>query len=228
MVPVQNRIIFEDNHLIAINKANGELVQPANGEQDSIEESVKSYLKDAYNKPGNVFLGVIHRLDRPVSGCVLLAKTGKALARMNEQFKQREPQKIYHAIVRGVPENTEAHLEHFLRRDGKKNMTRVVAAESNDAKRAVLQYKTIGTSTSFSLLEILLETGRHHQIRAQLAAVGLPILGDLKYGDRRSLPDGGIALHAFRLAFQHPVTNLPVTLQANYPNQPHWNLFNAG
>jgi 23S rRNA pseudouridine1911/1915/1917 synthase len=225
---VQNRVLFEDNHLIAINKANGELMQPANGELKSVEEDLKQFIKVKYNKPGNVFLGVIHRLDRPVSGCVLLARTGKALARMNEQFKQRAPEKVYHALVRGIPDITEARLEHYLRRDTKKNMSKVVAVSSSDSKLAALSYKLIGRSSSFSLLEIKLETGRHHQIRAQLSAMNMPVLGDLKYGDKRSLPDGGIALHAYSLAFTHPVTESSVSIYAPYPNQPHWNLFNAG
>lgn len=226
MIPVADRLLFEDNHLLIVNKLPSEIVQGDKTGDIALIEEVKYYLKLKYNKPGNVFAGLVHRIDRPVSGAVIFAKTSKALTRMTMMMKDRELQKSYLAIVRGKPSKTNDRLEHFLLKNESKNKSFVVDAERSGAKKAILDYTVIGHSVSYFLLEITLHTGRHHQIRAQLAAIGLPILGDLKYGDKRSLPDASIALHALRLHFLHPVTGSEMTIIAQ-PSKvsPQWQVF---
>lgn len=214
MVPIADRILFEDNHLLVVNKLPSEIVQGDKTGDVALIDEVKQYLKLKYNKAGNVFAGLVHRIDRPVSGAVIFAKTSKALTRMTIMMKDRELQKSYLAIVRGKPPKTNDRLEHFLIKNESKNKSFVVDAERSGAKKAILDYVVIGHSVSYTLLEITLHTGRHHQIRAQLSAIGMPILGDLKYGDKRSLPDASIALHALRLHFVHPVTDNEITIVA--------------
>lgn len=214
MVPIADRILFEDNHLLVVNKLPSEIVQGDKTGDVALIDEVKQYLKLKYNKAGNVFAGLVHRIDRPVSGAVIFAKTSKALTRMTVMMKDRELQKSYLAIVRGKPTKTNDRLEHFLIKNESKNKSFVVDAERSGAKKAILDYVIIGHSVSYTLLEITLHTGRHHQIRAQLSAIGMPILGDLKYGDKRSLPDASIALHALRLHFVHPVTDNEITIVA--------------
>ncbi|MCC7317968.1 MAG: RluA family pseudouridine synthase [Bacteroidales bacterium] len=214
MVPIADRILFEDNHLLVVNKLPSEIVQGDKTGDVALIDEVKQYLKLKYNKAGNVFAGLVHRIDRPVSGAVIFAKTSKALTRMTVMMKDRELQKSYLAIVRGKPTKTNDRLEHFLIKNESKNKSFVVDAERSGAKKAILDYVVIGHSVSYTLLEITLHTGRHHQIRAQLSAIGMPILGDLKYGDKRSLPDASISLHALRLHFVHPVTDNEITIVA--------------
>lgn len=219
------RVLYEDNHLIAVNKTCSDLVQGDKTGDEPLPERVKAYLKEKYNKPGNVFCGVTHRLDRPTSGVVLFAKTGKALARMNEMFQKHEVKKTYWALVKNPPQESEARLEHYLIRNEKQNKSYAYDAEKRGTKKAVLTYKTIAQSDNYSLLEINLETGRHHQIRCQLAKIGCPVKGDLKYGFSRSNPDGGISLHARKVEFIHPVTKLPIEIVAPVPQDSLWQFF---
>ena len=219
------RILYEDNHLIAVNKAAGELVQGDKSGDLPLCESIKAYLKEKYQKPGNVFCGVIHRIDRPVSGVVLFARTSKALARMNEAVKERSFSKQYLAIVQNRPEHTGATLVHYLRKEEAQNKTYVSETEREGYRRAELAYRLIGQSERYYLLEIDLKTGRHHQIRAQLAAIGCPIKGDLKYGASRSNPDGSICLHARRICFTHPVSGATIQITAPPPAAPLWQGF---
>ncbi len=220
-----NRILYEDNHLIAVNKAAGELVQGDRSGDTPLCETVKAYLKEKYRKPGNVFCGVIHRIDRPVSGVVLFARTSKALARMNEAVKSRDFGKQYLAIVQNRPVPPEATLVHYLRKDEGQNRTYVSENEREGYRRAELDYRLAGTSERYFLLEIALKTGRHHQIRAQLAAIGCPIKGDLKYGAPRSNPDGSICLHARCISFKHPVTGSCIRIEAPLPDDRLWQSF---
>ncbi len=211
-------ILYEDNHLIAVNKAPGDIVQGDKTGDTPLSEKVKEYLRIKYQKPGNVFVGVIHRLDRPVSGVVLFAKTGKALARMNALFaKKDEVTKRYRAIVEQAPTPPQGLLRHWLRKNAKQNKSYPTASGAKEAKEALLEYKTVGHGDRYTLLEVTLLTGRHHQIRAQLSAIGSVIRGDLKYGARRPLPDGSIALHAYRLTFVHPVSHEVIDITAPYP-----------
>ncbi len=219
-------ILFEDNHIIAVNKRCGEIVQGDKTGDRTLGDEVKVYIKGKYNKPGEVFLGVVHRLDRPTSGILLFARTSKALTRLNELFKKEgEVQKTYWAVVdqRPVPET--ATLEHWLTRDEKQNKSFAFTSERKESKKASLTYRYLGSSDRFHLLEIDLHTGRHHQIRAQLAAIGLHIKGDLKYGFPRSNPDAGIHLHARRIRFTHPVTKEQLVLVAPPPKDPVWDYF---
>ena len=218
-------ILYEDNHLIAVNKRVSDLVQGDRTGDISLDHLVRSYIKEKYHKPGNVFLGVIHRLDRPVSGVVLFARTGKALARMNDQFRDRRTVKKYWAVVREQPPEEEGHLVHYLVRNRKMNKSFAYTKEVKDSKKAELLYRTVGRSHNYWFLEITLLTGRHHQIRAQLAALGCPIRGDLKYGYPRSDPDGGIHLHARELVFTHPVKKEEVRLVADPPADVLWEVF---
>ncbi len=218
-------VLYEDNHLILVNKRAGEIVQYDQTGDTPLEEQVKHYLKEKYHKPGEVFLGVVHRIDRPVSGVVLFARTSKALVRLNEMMQTRDVKKSYWAIACEKPPQQEDTLIHYLFRDSRNNKTRCFAHPGKDAKKAVLHYRLIGASQRYWLLEIDLETGRHHQIRAQLAAIGCPIKGDLKYGAPRSNPDGGISLHARNISFRHPVQNAPISVTAPLPDDPLWNLF---
>lgn len=216
-------VIYEDNHLIAVNKRSGDIVQGDKTGDEPLSEKVKQYLKEKYDKPGNVFCGVIHRLDRPVSGVVLFARTGKALSRMNELFRTREVQKIYWAIVKEEPRNEKATLVNYLIKDEKNNRSRVVSADNKQALRCELAYSVIARTDNYYLLEVLPTTGRHHQIRVQLSAMGSPIKGDLKYGFARSNKDGSISLHARKLIFKHPVTHEVTEIIANPPDDVVWN-----
>lgn len=214
-----DQIIYEDNHLIAVNKRCGQIVQGDKTGDICMAEEIKQFLKVRDAKPGNVFCGVIHRLDRPVSGVVLFAKTSKALSRMNELVKSRDFRKIYHAVVKEMPAQTEGHLEEYLVRNEKLNKSFVTRDSARpEAKLAVLDYHLLATSKGgYHLLEVELHTGRHHQIRCQLAHLGCPIKGDLKYGAPRSNPDGSISLHASRLEFEHPVRHERIVIEAPDP-----------
>lgn len=222
-------ILYEDNHIIAVNKTCHEIVQGDKTGDIPLSEIVKAYIKDKYNKPGDVFLGVTHRLDRPTTGVVLFARTSKALTRINEMFKSHEKiQKTYWAIVETASINRlgnlteEVKLENYLWRNDKQNKSFVVKPGTKDSKRAVLKFKIVARSDRYTLLEINLETGRHHQIRCQLAAIGCPIKGDLKYGAKRSNPDGGISLHARNIEFVHPVSKQPISIVAPTPEDNLW------
>ncbi len=221
-------VLYEDNHLIIVNKCVGEIVQGDKTGDEPLSETIKRYLKEKYAKPGNVFCGVTHRLDRPVSGVVVFARTGKALERMNRMFAEHGVEKRYWAIVSGRPEQTEGRLEHYLVRNEKMNKSFAYGSMRPGAKRAVLTYRLLSVGERYSLLEINLETGRHHQIRCQLAAIGLPIKGDLKYGARRSNPDGGISLHARSVEFVHPVSRELIHVEAPAPQDSLWQSLTAG
>ena len=217
------QILHEDNHIIVINKRVGDIVQGDKTGDKPLSEVVKEYIKDKYNKPGEVFLGVVHRLDRPTTGIVVFARTSKALTRLNELFKNRETQKTYWAIVKKKPQKTEDKLVHFLKRNDKNNTSKAHINEVPESKIASLDYQIIKELTHYFALEINLHTGRHHQIRAQLSAIGSPIKGDLKYGFDRSNPDGGIHLHARQLVFVHPVSKENIIVIASAPEDPVWN-----
>ena len=218
-------VIYEDNHIIVVNKTSSEIVQGDKTGDTPLSEIVKQYLKEKYNKPGNVFIGVVHRLDRPVSGIVLFAKTSKALPRLNEMFKNSEVKKTYWAIVKNCPKEPEGELVHYLLRNEKQNKSYAYDKEVKDSKKAILDYKLIGHSQNYYLLEVNLKTGRHHQIRCQLAKIGCPIKGDLKYGSPRSNPDGSICLHSRRVSFFHPVSKELIELEAPVPEGNLWNGF---
>ncbi|MCE1200305.1 MAG: RluA family pseudouridine synthase [Marinilabiliales bacterium] len=219
-------VLYEDNHLIAVNKRCGDIVQGDKTGDTTIGEEIQSYLRHKYNKPGNVFLGVTHRIDRPTSGVLILAKTSKSLARMNEMFRQGgEIRKTYWAVVDKKPDPEAATLRHWLVRNEQQNKSYAYLKEQPNGKEASLSYRLLATSDKFFLLEIDLHTGRHHQIRAQLAAIGLHIKGDLKYGFPRSNKDGGIHLHARSVAFVHPVSKEEILITAPVPEEPLWNHF---
>ena len=218
-------VVYEDNHIIVVNKAASEIVQGDKTGDAPLSEIVKQYLKEKYNKPGNVYLGVTHRLDRPTSGLVIFAKTSKALPRLNEMFKLSEVKKTYWAIVKTPPKNSEGELVHYLVRNEKQNKSYAYDKEVPNSKKAILNYKVIGKSENYYLLEIDLQTGRHHQIRCQLAKVGCPIKGDLKYGSARSNPDGSICLHARYISFVHPVSKQLIELEAPVPSGNLWKGF---
>ena len=221
------QIIYEDNHIIAVNKTTSEIVQGDKTGDEPLSESLKRYIKEKYNKPGDVFLGVTHRLDRPVSGIVLFARTSKALARLNDMFRNQEIKKTYWAIVKQRPPQAEMRLEHYLVRNEKQNKSYAHNEEVKGSKKAVLSFKQIGASDNYFLLEINLETGRHHQIRCQLAKTGCAIKGDLKYGFARSNKDGGISLHARSVEFVHPVSQEIIRLTADTPRGDKlWGSFN--
>lgn len=215
-------MLYEDNHLIVVNKRVGDIVQGDKTGDKPLSEVVKEYIKEKYNKPGEVFLGVIHRLDRPTTGIVAFAKTSKALTRMNDLFRDRSTRKTYWAIVQNEPPESEATLIHYLKRNENNNTSKAHRNEVPGSKMAKLEYRIIKRLDNYFALEIDLQTGRHHQIRAQLSAIGCPIKGDLKYGAPRSNPDGGICLHARRLSFVHPVTKEDVTITAPVPNDILW------
>lgn len=225
------QVLYEDNHIIAVSKTCHEIVQGDKTGDTPLSETVKAYIKEKYQKPGDVFLGVTHRLDRPTTGVVLFARTSKALSRLNAMFQSHEQiRKTYWAIVstdngNRIMDNGEVRLENYLWRNEKQNKSFVVKQGTKDAKRAVLTYKVIAQSDRYTLLEINLETGRHHQIRCQLAALGCPIRGDLKYGAKRSNPDGGISLHARKIEFIHPVSKLPIVITAPIPEDTLWRTF---
>jgi 23S rRNA pseudouridine1911/1915/1917 synthase len=216
-------ILHEDNHLIVVNKRVGDIVQGDKTGDKPLSDVVKEYIKDKYNKPGEVFLGVVHRLDRPTTGIVVFARTSKALTRMNELFSNRETQKTYWCVVKNKPLQDTDKLVHYLKRNEKNNSSKAHLKEVPDSKLASLDYKIIKELNNYYALEINLHTGRHHQIRAQLAAINTPIKGDLKYGFDRSNPDGGIHLHARKLVFTHPVSKEVTTIIAPTPDDVIWN-----
>ncbi len=219
------KVLYEDNHVIIVSKSAGEIVQGDKTGDTPLSETVKQYIAEQYHKPGNVFLGVVHRLDRPVSGVVLFARTSKALSRLSEMFRTRAVRKTYWAIVTAPPQQPEGTLTHWLTRDEKSNKARAYDREVPNSKKAVLDYKLIAKSERYWLLEVELHTGRHHQIRCQLSKMGCPIKGDLKYGSARSNPDGSICLHARRLQFEHPVSKLPIDIVARVPEDRLWTSF---
>jgi 23S rRNA pseudouridine1911/1915/1917 synthase len=219
-------ILYEDNHLLVVNKHAGELVQADAEGETGLEDAIKSFIRRRDQKPGDVFLGVVHRIDRPVSGVVVFAKTSKALVRLNEMLRRGEFDKTYWAIVEELPPAEEGTLVHHIVRDGKQNRSRAYDSPKKDSKEARLTYKMIAGSSNYYLLEVKLLTGRHHQIRSQLAKVGSPIKGDLKYGAKRSNPDGGISLHSRRVAFVHPVRKEPLEIVAPVPTDDNlWRYF---
>jgi 23S rRNA pseudouridine1911/1915/1917 synthase len=218
-------VVYEDNHIIIVNKQSGEIVQGDKTGDRPLSDIVKDYIKEKYQKPGAVFLGVVHRLDRPVSGLVVFARTSKALTRLNKMFAEGEVHKTYWALVKNAPQETEATLTHWLVRNEKQNKSYAYATEKPNAKKAILKYRLIGKSDNYSLLEVQLMTGRHHQIRCQLAAMGCPIKGDLKYGAPRSNPDGSISLLSRKMEFVHPVSKERITVEAPLPDDPLWQAF---
>jgi 23S rRNA pseudouridine1911/1915/1917 synthase len=215
-------VVYEDNHIIIVNKTTSEIVQGDKTGDKPLCDQLKEYIKVRDAKPGNVFIGTVHRLDRPVSGLVVFAKTSKALARMNEMFQKGEVHKTYWAIVAQCPEQPEATLTHWLVRNEKQNKSYAYDKEVPRSKKAVLDYALIGQTERYFLLSINLHTGRHHQIRCQLAKIGCPIKGDLKYGAKRSNPDGGISLHARRVQFIHPVSKKEIDVTAPVPDDNLW------
>lgn len=221
--PNNLQVVYEDNHLIVINKRVGDIVQGDKTGDSPLSEIVKQYIKEKYKKEGNVFLGVAHRLDRPTSGIVVFARTSKALPRLNKLFAEKEAKKTYWAVVKNKPDKQADTLTHWLIRNTQQNKSYAHLQEIPQSKKAVLDYKIIKELNSYFLLEIDLKTGRHHQIRAQLATIGCPIKGDLKYGFDRSNKDGGIHLHARSLSFVHPVKNELLTLVAPPPKEAIWN-----
>ena len=232
-------VLYEDNHIIAVNKTCNEIVQGDKTGDTPLSEIVKAYIKEKYNKPGEVFLGVPHRLDRPTSGVVLFARTSKALTRLNEMFKEKSSinrtssivqssiKKTYWAIVQGCPKQPEARLENWLIRNEAQNKSYIAKPNASNAKIAILDYRTLVRGEKYTLLEVNLETGRHHQIRCQLAAIGCPVKGDLKYGAKRSNPDGGICLHARKIEFIHPVSKQPICITAPVPDDSLWQQLSA-
>ena len=228
-------VVYEDNHIIIVNKQSGEIVQGDKTGDRPLSDIVKDYIKEKYAKPGAVFLGVVHRLDRPVSGLVIFARTSKALTRLNKMFAEGEIHKTYWAIVRSEKIRAKSEqfcddgqwhtLEHWLVRNEKQNKSYAYPTEKPNAKKAILKYRTLSHSDNYTLLEVHLMTGRHHQIRCQLAAMGCPIKGDLKYGAPRSNPDGSISLMARRVEFVHPVSKEPITVEAPVPNDTLWQAF---
>lgn len=218
-------VIYEDNHLIAVNKKVGEIVQSDPTGDEPMEETVKAYIAEKYSKPGAVFLGVVHRIDRPVSGVVLFARTSKALTRLNQMFQDKKIKKTYWAIVKNKPRLETETLTHYLTRDTKRNKAHAHEKEVKGSLLSSLTYRVLQASDNYTLLEVDLHTGRHHQIRCQLAAIGCPIKGDLKYGYARSNPDGGICLHSRSMVFEHPVTQEIVRLIAPVPDEKLWKYF---
>lgn len=219
-------VLYEDNHIIAVNKTGNEIVQGDKTGDTPLSELLKDWLKEKYRKPGNVFIGVTHRLDRPVSGVVLFAKTSKALARLNEMFRLGEVKKTYWAIVGNPPPEAEGELTHWLCRNERQNKSYASDLERPRSKQAILHYKLIARSDRYFLLEIDLKTGRHHQIRSQLSKIGCPIKGDLKYGFKRSNPEGGISLHARSAEFVHPVSKKTLKIVAPVPQDDLWDNLN--
>lgn len=219
------QVLYEDNHIIAVNKSVGEIVQIDKTGDKPLDVLLKEYIKKKYQKPGEVFLGVVHRIDRPVSGVVLFARTSKALTRLNEMFQEKTVEKIYWAIVKVKPPKQEDTLIHYLVRNTKSNKSFCHLKEVPESKQAILHYRLVASSDMYHLLEIRLETGRHHQIRSQLAIIGCPIRGDLKYGFPRSNKDGGISLHSRKVTFLHPVRNEEMTIVAPPPDDNLWKAF---
>lgn len=220
-------VLYEDNHIIIVSKQSGEIVQGDKTGDAPLSETVAAYLKEKYAKPGNVFVGVTHRLDRPVSGIVVLAKTSKALSRMNEMFRDGNVDKRYLAIVRNRPPHDSGELVNWLVRNEARNRSFAYDREVPGSKKAILRYRLVASSVNYHLLEIELMTGRHHQIRCQLAKMGCPIKGDLKYGAERSNPDGSISLHAWHVMFEHPVSHIQIDVKAPLPDDALWQSFNG-
>lgn len=218
-------ILYEDNHVIVINKRASEIVQGDKTGDETMPDKIKDYLKEKYQKPGNVFCGVVHRLDRPTSGAVIFARTSKALERLNAQFRDKETNKIYWAIVESKPEKAVGTLVHYLKKNEKQNKSYASHTETPGSKKAILHYKLIASSDKYHLLEVQLETGRHHQIRVQLSTIGCIIKGDVKYGARRPNPDGSVGLHARYLEFAHPTTKEIIKITAPVPDDALWNFF---
>lgn len=218
-------VLYEDNHIIIVNKRTGEIVQGDKTGDEPLVETIKKYLKEKYNKPGNVFCGVVHRLDRPVAGIVVFAKTPKALARLNEMFREGKVHKTYWAIVRNKPELPEQRIVSYITSTERNNKSYSSPTPKPGAKEAALTYRLIASSDRYHLLEVNLETGRKHQIRVQLASIGSPVRGDLKYGDKRSNPDGSISLMARHIEFVHPVSEKLISLTAPVPEEPLWQAF---
>ncbi len=219
-------ILFEDNHIIAVYKTNSEIVQGDKTGDEALSDKVKAYIKKKYNKPGDVYLGVVHRIDRPVSGIVLFARTSKAATRLSKMFLDKEIKKTYWAIVKNLPAEDQGTLKHYMIKNQEKNRSKAFDTNRKNAKEAILNYKLISSSANYHLLEIDLETGRHHQIRCQLAKIGCPIRGDLKYGAARSLKGGGINLHAKKIEFMHPVKKEPIVIDCRPPKEEGlWNEF---
>lgn len=221
-------VLYEDNHIIVVNKNSGEIVQGDKTGDVPLSDIVKNWIKDKYNKPGNVFLGVVHRLDRPVQGVVVFAKTSKALRRLNDMFRTADVHKTYWAITKNRPEEPEGTLTHWLVRNEKQNKSYAYDTEKPNAKKAVLHYKLLAESDNYNLMEINLMTGRHHQIRCQMAHIGCPIKGDLKYGAKRSNIDGSISLLARKIEFVHPVSKEQITVVAPLPDDTLWRSFGKG
>ncbi len=217
-------ILYEDNHIIIVNKRTGDLVQGDKTGDAPLSDLLKAYIKEKYNKPGNVYLGVVHRLDRPTTGIVIFAKTSKALERLNKMLREKTIDKTYWAIVKNKPSKTEDTLVNYLKKNPKNNKATVFNKETKDSKKAILSYKLIKSLDNYHLLEIDLETGRHHQIRAQLSNINCPIKGDLKYGFPRSNKDAGIHLHARRIQFTHPVSKVKMDIEAPTPKDPIWDV----
>lgn len=222
-IPMQ--VLYEDNHIIIVYKESGEIVQGDKTGDKPLSETVKAWLKEKYAKPGNVFVGVVHRLDRPVSGIVVFAKTSKALSRLNEMFRKGEVKKTYWAMVQNPPQKLEGTIENYLLRNEKQNKSYAYEYEKKGAKKAILKYKTIGQTERYTLLEVNLMTGRHHQIRCQLANMGCVIKGDLKYGAKRSNPDGSISLLSHSVEFIHPVSKQPISVVSPLPKEAVWDSF---
>ena len=219
------QVLYEDNHIIIVNKESGEIVQGDKTGDIPLSETVKAYIKEKYAKPGEVFLGVVHRLDRPVSGLVVFARTSKALARLNDMFRNNEVHKTYWALTQERPKEREGTRTHWLVRNERENKSYAYDRKVPHSKQAILKYKVIGASDRYTLIEVNLLTGRHHQIRCQLAKMGCPIKGDLKYGAKRSNPDGSISLLARKIEFIHPVSKKQITVEAPLPNDNLWQSF---
>lgn len=219
----QLQVLYEDNHIIAVNKRPSDIVQGDKTGDTPLSDFVKQYIKEKYNKPGDVFIGTVHRIDRPVSGIVLFAKTSKALARLNQMFQSKEIQKTYWAVVKNKPKSNKGKLVHYLKKNEAKNMSRAFEKEQQGALRSELDYELILSLDNYHLLEINPHTGRHHQIRVQLSAMGCPIKGDIKYGFDRTNKDASIHLHARKIAFIHPVKKGPITIVAPPPDEVIWN-----
>ena len=225
MDSLAERILFEDNHLLVVNKLPSEIVQGDKTGDEPLPERIKSFLKEKYQKPGNVFCGVVHRLDRPTSGVVVFAKTSKALERLNAQFREKETNKTYWAIVENKPKELKGSLRDYLKKNESQNKSYAVNESTPGAKLALLHYQLLASSDRYHLLEVTIETGRHHQIRAQLSNIGCIIKGDLKYGAKRANKDASIGLHARSLRFFHPTTKEEITLIANPPADAVWDFF---
>lgn len=219
------KVLYEDNHIIIINKAAGEIVQGDKTGDKSLCDTMKAYIKEKYAKPGNVFIGLPHRLDRPVSGIVVFAKTSKALERLNRMFSEGSVKKIYWALTKGIPVPAEAEIESWILRNEKMNKSFSYPKEVKGSKRAILHYRLAAASQNYNLIEVELKTGRHHQIRCQLSSIGCPIKGDLKYGAQRSNPDGSISLHARYIEFTHPVSKELIAVTAPLPDDRLWQSF---